>query len=134
MLRFLQAGGFCLAMFVSTAVGCSKRYDIVPVKGTLTYDGQPVPDMIVRFEPAVGRPSDSFTDSSGSFDMSYTMDQMGVEVDTHKVTVFWPPTDDKALAKPPPLQQKVLADFKKHGPLEVTIEKPQSNFEIKLPR
>jgi hypothetical protein len=133
-MRRLATCGCCLAMFAAMLLGCNKKYDIVPLKGTLTYDGQPVPDMIVRFEPSVGRPSDSFTDANGSFDMSYTIDRMGVEVDTHKVTVFWPPTDDKANAKPPPLQQKVLADFKTHGPLEVTIEKPQSNFEIKLPR
>jgi hypothetical protein len=124
----------CLAVFATIFLGCNKKYDIVPLKGTLTYDGQPVPDLIVRFEPAVGRPSDSFTDANGSFDMSYTIDRMGVEVDSHKVTVIWPPKDGQANSKPSALQQKVLADFKTHGPLDVTIDKPQSNFEIKLPR
>jgi hypothetical protein len=126
--------GCCLVMAATVILGCSKKYDIVPVRGHLTYEGQPVSGLIVRFEPTVGRPSDSFTDESGSFDMSYTIDRMGVEVDSHKVMVIWPPTDGKANAKPSPLQQKVLADFKTHGPLDVTIDKPQSNFEIKLPR
>ena len=126
--------GYFSALAAALLLGCNRKYDAVPVKGTLTYEGQPVSGMVVRFEPTVGRPSDSFTDANGAFDMNYTIDRMGVEVDTHKVTAFWPPTDDKANAKPPPLQQKVLADFKQHGPLEVKIEKPQRNFEIKLPR
>jgi hypothetical protein len=36
--------------------------------------------------------------------------------------------------KPSRLQRDVLADFQKHGPIKVTIDKPQRNFEIKLPR
>jgi len=124
----------CLVVVTTIVLGCNKKYDVVPLKGHLTYEGEPVPGLIVRFEPSVGRPSDSFTDENGTFDMSYTIDRMGVEVDTHKVTVIWPPTDGKANARPSSLQQKALADFKTHGPLEVTISKPDSNFEIKLPR
>ena len=121
-------------MTATMMLGCSKKYDIVPVKGHLTYEGQPVPGLIVRFEPSVGRPSDSFTDESGAFDMIYPIDRMGVEVDSHNVSVIWPPTDGKANAKPTALQQQALADMKAHGPLEVTIDKPLSDFEIKLPR
>jgi len=114
--------------------GCNPRYDVVPVKGRLTYDGQGVSDMIVRFEPSVGRPSDSFTAADGSFDMCYTLDRMGVEVDTHRVTVIWAPPDERPGLKPSELQQKVLADFKNKGPLEVKVERPLRDFEIKLPR
>lgn len=115
-------------------VGCKSKYDVVSVKGKLTFDGQPVPDLIVRFEPEVGRPSDSFTAADGSFDMSYSLDRMGVEVDSHKVTVIWASPTDAPGAKPTELQKKVLADFKEKGPIEVKIEKPQPNFDIKLPR
>jgi hypothetical protein len=114
--------------------GCGSKYDIVPVKGHLTYDGQPVPDMIVRFEPQVGRPSDSFTAADGSFDMSYSLDRMGVEVDSHKVTVIWASPTDAPGAKPTEIQKKVLADFKEKGPIEIVIEKPLPKFDIKLPR
>lgn len=115
-------------------LGCNSKYDIVSVKGKVTYDGQPVPDMIVRFEPAVGRPSDSFTAADGSFNMGYTLDRMGVEVDSHEVTVIWASPTDAPGAKPTEIQKKVLADFKENGPIEVKVEKPQPNFEIALPR
>ncbi len=117
-----------------TFVGCNSKYDVVSVRGKLTYDGQPVPDMIVRFEPEVGRPSDSFTAADGSFDMGYTLDRMGVEVDSHKVTVIWASPTDAPGAKPTEIQKKVLANFKEKGPIEIKIEKPLSNFDIKLPR
>jgi hypothetical protein len=128
-------GMFTLAFLLGWAIlGCNSKYDVVSVKGKVTYDGQPVPDMIVRFEPVVGRPSDSFTAADGSFDMSYTLDRMGVEVDSHKVTVIWASPTDAPGAKPTEIQKKVLANFKEKGPIEVKIEKPQPNFEIKLPR
>lgn len=116
------------------AVGCGTKYDIVPVHGVLTYDGQPVPGMIVRFTPVEGRFSDALTEADGTFDMTYTLDTMGVEVDSHEVTIIWSPPSEERGVKPSELQSKAIADFKKHGPLTVKIEKPQKNFEIKLPR
>jgi hypothetical protein len=130
-----QVGMIIFALLLGCAIiGCKTNYDVVSVKGKVTYDGQPVPDMIVRFEPVVGRPSDSFTADDGSFDMGYTLDRMGVEVDSHKVTVIWASPTDAPGAKPTEIQKKVLANFKEKGPIEVKIEKPQPNFEIKLPR
>ena len=123
-----------LVLAMLAALGCSKKYDIVPVHGALTYEGQPVPGMIVRFTPAAGRFSDALTSADGSFDMTYTLDTLGVEVDSHEITVIWSPPTEAGGAKPPDVQSKVLADFKKHGPIAVKIEKPQKNFEIKLPR
>ena len=119
---------------LSAALGCGKKYDIVPIHGTLLFDGQPVPGMIVRFTPAVGRFSDALTGPDGTFDMTYTLDTMGVEVDSHEITVIWSPPTENAGVRPAELQSKTLADFKQHGPISVTIDKPQRNFEIKLPR
>jgi hypothetical protein len=115
-------------------IGCGSTGDIVAVEGTLTYDGQPVPDMIVRFAPEGGRASEGRTAADGSFEMSYAMDRMGVEPGNHRVTVDWSPPTDEIGVKPDPLAQKVLDDFQKNGPIAATAEKSQSSFEIKLPR
>jgi len=138
-LRLLSNATRCLrpvliALALGVVGGCAKKYDVVPVRGVLTYEGQPVPGMIVRFQPSVGRFSDGLTAEDGTFEMTYTIDTMGVEVDTHEVTVLWSPPTEDGRVKPSRLQRDVLADFQKHGPIKVTIDTPQRNFEIKLPR
>jgi hypothetical protein len=122
--------GAFLGLFLA---GCGPKYSTIPVKGTLTCDGQPVADVIVQFAPAEGRASSGTTQADGSFEMVYTMDQKGVEPGQHKVTVSWSPADDSDSA-PPELVQKVLDDFKANGPIEATVDSAQDNFEIKLPR
>jgi hypothetical protein len=134
MLRNRWICAFTMASLGLTVLGCGSKYDTLSVHGTLTCDGQPVPDMVVRFAPANGRASEGKTAADGSFDLFYAMDQPGVERGNHRVMVDWAPLTDDAGVKPAPLAKKVLDDFKKNGPIAAIVEEAQSNFEIKLPR
>lgn len=134
MMQWKAVGATALCLVGVTLLGCGPKYDTVPVEGQLTYDGQPVAGMIVQFQPETGRASQAQTAEDGSFEMAYTMDQMGVVPGKYTITVSWSPPSDEDGLKPSEEAQKVLDDFKANGPIEVTIEEPQDNFEIKLPR
>ena len=133
MVRSKGILAIALSMPLVVVLGCGPQYDVVPVTGKVTYEGQPVGDLIVKFSPTEGRTSEAFTAADGTFEMGYTLDEKGVEIGGHKVTVMWSPSSEDAEA-PPELVQKVLDDFEANGPIEVTIESAQTDFEIALPR
>lgn len=133
MLRNNWLSAVAVGILTVLALGCGSKYDTVPVKGKVTYDGQPVPALILQFKPAQGRASQGTTGPDGSFEMTYTIDQKGVMPGEHEITASWsPPSDDGS--KPPEVVQKALDDFKAKGPVKATIDKPQEAYEIKLPR
>jgi hypothetical protein len=132
-----------LAAFVSLT-GCG-RSDVVPVKGKVTRAGQPVPNVVIWFTPAEGRPSWALSDAEGKFELEYNRENKGAKVSKHIVTVKYEPrpTDPgeeqlilsgrKARPARPPEMDAILA---KYGPgvstLEVDIEKGVDDLEIKL--
>jgi hypothetical protein len=61
-------------------LGCGRKaaIEVVPITGTVTWHGTPVPDLFVNFEPAKGRPSWAMTDAQGKYETHYTPDQPGV--------------------------------------------------------
>jgi len=132
MFRSKWVEAVAVGSLAVVVLGCGAQYGTLPVEGRLTYDGQPLADMIVQFQPEEGRASQAGTKAAGSFAMVYTIDKMGVEPGKHKVTVSWSPPSDDDSVKPSELVQKVLDDFKTKGPIEVTIEEPQKKSEIKL--
>jgi len=124
---------FVLAL-CATLFGCGPaKYDVVPIEGTLTYEGEPVPLMIVAFKPAGGRASEATTDESGKFKPQYSIDQFGIVPGPQEITAYWvSPTDDGS-TPPTELQKKVIKYFKDNPPIQMTIEKPNKSLEIKLP-
>ena len=57
---------------ILVAAGCGSNSDIVPISGTLTYKGKPVPQVYLRFEPdnlATKSTSMAVTDADGKFEM-----------------------------------------------------------------
>jgi hypothetical protein len=112
--------------------GCkpSLPYEIVSFSGTVTYQGQPVPNTEIIFAPEVGRSSNGRTDANGRFTMIYTVQYNGVQKGKGKfffqISRMIGDTNTSEL-------QKVL---KKYGaentPLQFDIQKAEKNFEIKL--
>ncbi|MEW4565512.1 hypothetical protein AB1K70_23495 [Bremerella sp. JC770] len=126
----------CVAMMVPFAmlVGCGGgKYDVVPVEGVLTFEGEPVPQMIVSFKPVGGRAAEATTDQEGRFKMQYSIDQYGIEPGAQEINAYWVSPSDDGSVPPTELQKKVIQYFKKNPPLAVTIDQPQKHFEIKLP-
>jgi len=133
MLRHKGIYAFAVSLLALAVIGCDTSYDVLPVKGTITYDGEPVPELLIQFAPEGGRASTGSVKADGTFELGYTIDQMGVEPGKHTITVVHESPTDEA-GEVPELTQKALDDFETNGPIEATIDSPQENFEIKLPR
>jgi len=106
---------------------------VVPVEGTLTYQGQPVEGVSIQFEPVAGnRPSTGATDASGHFALVYTIDEKGAEVGKHNVTFDWQPATE---AEQP--SEAITKILEKHGmedgaPLEVEITGATSDLVLNI--
>lgn len=84
---FRRIAGYAGLSLLLAFAGC-KNGDLPPiakVKGTVTYKGKPVPNMMVNFMPTAGRPSWGQTDAAGRYETNYDADTMGVMVGHHKV-------------------------------------------------
>lgn len=91
--RWWQAGCGYLVLLTITAVlpsGCSDKPDGIAfgkVNGTVTLDGQPLPDATVQFQPAAGRPSYGRTDADGRYSLGYRGRSWGAVVGPHTVKI-----------------------------------------------
>jgi hypothetical protein len=85
-----------IAVLLLGTVGCSGggEHGVAPAGGTVTLDGQPVPELVVTFTPQAttggsnpGKSATGRTDAEGKFTLStYTMGD-GAIVGNHQVTV-----------------------------------------------
>jgi len=82
-----------VALAVVAVAGCSQGPDVVHISGTVTRGGEPVPNLIVNFQPEQGRPSWGFTDPQGHYTLHYTQDKDGAVVGHHRVYVNFQPRD-----------------------------------------
>ena len=84
-------------VLVLTLVGCnSSKFELAPVSGTVTLDGEPVADARVIFEPqrtgeaalSAGPSSNGVTDESGRYSLLTTVEEdRGAVVGKHTVTI-----------------------------------------------
>lgn len=133
----------CLAIVgpvLLVAAGCrDSNSAMVPVSGILTYQGQPIPQVYLRFEPddlTTKATSMAVTDAGGRFEM-FIGSTPGVY--RGKVKVY---CDDPlaAMGGRTPVPREVETAYrelcKKYGAgqstYEETIDKPVSNMELKL--
>jgi hypothetical protein len=75
--------------------GCeSKPYALVPVAGTVTLDGQPVPGAVVNFQPRAtetkspGPGSTGRCDAEGRFELKTIRKEPGAVVGPHTVRIY----------------------------------------------
>jgi hypothetical protein len=88
----LRASCFLL---VTVTLGCNSSADrekVVPVSGTVTYQGKPLEGFRVTFMPSDGRrPAIGLTDAAGKFALGTNDVGDGAVVGTHKVAFVWAP-------------------------------------------
>ncbi len=118
--------------------GCSDS-GVVPVSGTLTYKGKPVPNAVIHFVPDKGRPSTGETDPAGRFALTYDPQTKGAQVGKHRVFVMHNPAADAGrpgsipgvAASQSPDEREF---FSKYGgdksKVEVSIDKATSDLKL----
>lgn len=71
--------------------GCARRSgdfpELAQVQGVITFDGQPLPNARVVFEPESGRPSYGKTNDAGTFTLTYLHNHTGAIIGSHLVRV-----------------------------------------------
>lgn len=112
-------------------VGCGeKRPPLAPVSGTVTLDGDPLPDVSVEFYPeAGGRPGRGVTDADGKYELVFDSGVRGGQVGMNKVTIttMWPD------GEPPPGQtDPVLPKYNSKSTLTEEIVKGQNVIDFSL--
>jgi len=78
------------AIAVLTILGCSRSHQppLGLVSGTVTLDGVPLANAIVRFTPAgPGRTSEGISDADGHYDLRYLRAIPGANIDQHTVRI-----------------------------------------------
>ena len=86
--NFLFGGAF--VWLACTVMGCSEsdRPTLGMVVGTVTLDGQPLPQACVLFTPAgPGRTSQGTTDTAGRYSLLYLRDIAGANLGEHAVRI-----------------------------------------------
>ena len=78
-----------LALFSLVTLGCGEKGpELATVYGKVTQDGNPLPNVIVFFNPTNGgRPSTATTETDGSFVLYHTSGRKGVEFGEHEVFI-----------------------------------------------
>jgi hypothetical protein len=115
-------------------VGCSEGPEVVPVTGTVTRNGKPVPGVMINFMPEDGRPSWAITDAEGRYELQYSKSYTGGLVGKHKVFVGYDANPDGSA---PALNEEQQEIVKKYGnrttsPLDIEIQEKGQIIDIRL--
>ncbi len=97
-----------------------------PVRGTVTFDGKPVPGAYVVLQEASKQPrparADAFTDADGSFRLSTYTANDGAPAGEYAVTVVWRKPFHDETGKPGPNHLPAQYADAKTTPLKVTVK------------
>jgi|tagenome__1003787_1003787.scaffolds.fasta_scaffold20371603_1 hypothetical protein len=113
-------------LLICAAGGCGQSGpQVAPVKGRVTLDGQPLPNVAVQFQPDEGkRPSGGGTDENGEYQLYYKRGVIGAQLGPHVVQIL-APVEPKAPIIPVRYnKQSELRAEVKAGPNEI-------NFDLK---
>ena len=87
----MQKNGFvrlaCFMLLVLLVAGCSKGPKLVPVKGKVLIDGEPLPNAMIQVCPADGKAAFGRSDADGNFELMSYKEGDGCVTGTHKVVV-----------------------------------------------
>jgi hypothetical protein len=112
------------------ACGCGQSSPLVPVTGSVTLDGEPLPRAQVLFRPRNGRPSFAITDDNGKYALRYTAESMGALPGEHVVSVTTAANDDgddNAAAK-----ESLPARYNSKSTLSVTVDATHRTHDFDL--
>lgn len=119
------------AWAISCWTGCSSSGpELGTVSGTVTLDGQPLPDATVTFMPETGRSSSGRTDPEGKYELNYTFDRAGAVVGKHIVRIT---TAGKSGAESPdPSDEKLPARYHANTELKAAVERGHNEVDFDL--
>jgi hypothetical protein len=126
-IRILLAASCCVACW-GCGPGSGTTGSLIPVKGRVTYKGQPVTTGVIKFEPdGYGREARGKIQSDGTFVLTTYKDGDGVVAGHHVVTVF-----DMGIKSPRNAVAKKYAEAASSGlTADVDAEHAEFTFDLK---
>jgi hypothetical protein len=133
-VRPIPAALLGLALAVA---GCDSGPKIVKVSGVATYKNEPVPSLLLNFQPEKGRPSWGITDANGRFTLEYDAKTQGAVVGKHTVSATYrasTPEEEMGQVKQHPAIKPITAKYSDsvNSPLKIEITGPTDNLEVKF--
>ena len=137
MTQAWKPWGIVLGLLVLLPLGCGgggSDLDLKGVSGTVTLDGQPLPDATVVFTPkGGGRQVFGLTDEDGEYELAYTTTGEGappgeyiVAIRTFRAPEEDPDTGEMKAAVPEKVPQKY------NTPSELTVSVPSDSYDFAL--
>lgn len=90
----MKKGVLLIGLLAAMVAGCSQGpYEVAPVSGVVTLNGEPLPDATVSFAPigsekdVVGPGSSGTTNESGEYELKTFKDETGAIVGMHTVRI-----------------------------------------------
>ncbi|MFN3158053.1 MAG: hypothetical protein ACE37I_01985 [Rubinisphaera brasiliensis] len=118
---------FLCSLLILGIAGCGGASDTPPlgtVSGTVTWNGEPLQDAYLTFQPETGRASIGRTDSNGQYSLAYTGDKNGALVGKHTVMITTATegySDESGEGNDRPAREEILP-AKYHSASELTAE------------
>lgn len=120
----------CLCVALAfTAAGCSSNSNLGTVSGTVTLDGNPLPNGIVFFQPAHGRPSSAITDEAGRYALTYTTNTQGALIGKHIVHIR---TEMEGTDGKPAIREYLPARYHENSELSAEVKAGHNEIDFKL--
>ena len=126
------ASGLLAAFMLACMIGCGGP-GLNEVTGTVTLDGDPLPDAMVIFTPMTGgRPAAGKTDAQGKYELVFSRDASGALTGEHVVEISTAEekTNDDGTVEITP--EVVPAKYNLKTELRATIEEGPNTFDFDL--
>jgi hypothetical protein len=131
-----------MCLYLMLLSGCTGGGpQIVPIEGTVTHNGQPVPNVRIYFVPTDGRPSWAISDQNGHFALDYDDQYDGAKVGSHSVWIIDESSNvDPTVAMsggPRPKRSPAIKEIadkysREKSTLKVEVTKADRNYQLKL--
>jgi hypothetical protein len=114
--------------------GCGGPANVGKVSGTVTLDGQPLPDATVTFSPVKeGSSALGKTDSSGYYSLRYTGGASGAEIGENKVMISTYDAGDPDSDPPrPEVKERVPPEYNVKTKLKADVKSGSNTFDWEL--
>ena len=117
-------------LFVVFLVGCGGNENLSSVTGTITLDGEPLPNAFVVFSPtAGGTTSYGRTNGSGQYEMMFNDDEMGAWIGENRVEIS---TGDVGATMNGGTPEKVPAIYNQQSTLKVEVTAGPNTHDFDL--
>jgi len=128
MQRSLSASFILVVLFLG---GCSNSPATAVVEGSISFDGKPLANAEVVFQPFDGsRSSDGMTDASGKYSLRFTPTKLGAVPGEHKVSIRTAPGEPDPEN---PIKELLPAKYHSATELKATLRKGRQvvDFDLK---